>query len=266
MKKLSLLLLLLSVVCVNAQNKMTVEQLKEKTDSIIVEANLLYKYEKAIWTSIDLANANEEVKINFKNYLVYQEGDSMITVILNKDNQCIYDIAYFAEFPYPIRKTLGTRSLSAKEKNLLNVKQKIFDGIVEEKVEIPSFKDFDSGTQLIPFGNEYKFYILSGTVLKNTIPFGNDYLFIADKKGVLKSWKKFHKGLMALKTVESDGQSWTETLHSHKIEPFISATDICTFRLYGSLCGQTSFQVYSPGLGVYFKYKLAENEIEIVDK
>jgi len=58
-----------------------------------------------------------------------------------------------------------------------------------------------------------------------------------------------------------------ELIHSHlRTEPFISATDICTFMLYGKLCGQNSFGVYSPELGKYFRYRLDKNVINIEDK
>ena len=44
-------------------------------------------------------------------------------------------------------------------------------------------------------------------------------------------------------------------------EPFISATDICTFRLYYNQTGSTKFAVYSPALSIYFVYELATNTI-----
>ena len=51
-------------------------------------------------------------------------------------------------------------------------------------------------------------------------------------------------------------------VHSHlKYEPFISATDICTFRLYYNKTGSTKFAVYSTALSMYFIYELATNTI-----
>lgn len=44
-------------------------------------------------------------------------------------------------------------------------------------------------------------------------------------------------------------------------QPFISATDICTFRLYYNKTGSTKFAVYSTALSMYFVYELATNTI-----
>jgi hypothetical protein len=64
-----------------------------------------------------------------------------------------------------------------------------------------------------------------------------------------------------------NGEKVVSAIHSHlKTTPYITATDICTFRLYGELCEMDEFSVYSPALGKYFKYRLKENKIEIEEK
>lgn len=263
MKKITLLLLL-AVTCANAQNKITQEQIKVKIDSILQEGNLLYNHEKAAWISTDKASANKDIRNQIAKSLAYQEGDSIKVIILNKENKCIYDLSYFGDISIPTHESITLRDLTPKEDKLLSIRDKIVKGIVDQKIEIESYQDFGLNLILLPYGTDYKLYIITGANKSQIIPFGNDYLIIADENGMIKSWKKFHSRLIALSTVTPNGDPVISTIHSHlRSEPFISATDICTFKLYGSLCGQNEFKVYSPELGVYFKYKLAENQIEV---
>lgn len=265
MRKITLLLLL-AVTFANAQNKITQEQIKVKVDSILQEGNLLYKHEKAAWLSTDIASANKDIRNQIAKFLAYQEGDSIKVIILNKENKCIYDLSYFGDISTPAHKSITQRDLTPKEDKLLSIKNKIVSGIIDQKIEVESYKDFGLNLVLLPYGTDYKLYIITGANKSQIIPFGNDYLIIADENGIIKSWKKFHSRLIALSTVAPNGEAVISTTHSHlRSEPFISATDICTFKLYGGLCGQKEFEVYSPELGMYFKYKLAENEIEAIN-
>ena len=60
-----------------------------------------------------------------------------------------------------------------------------------------------------------------------------------------------------------NGETVTGITHSHlRAEPFISATDICTFKLYGNMYGLKQFKVYSPELSLYFTYNTDKNTIE----
>ncbi len=81
------------------------------------------------------------------------------------------------------------------------------------------------------------------------------------KKEKIQSWKKFHSGLLPVEVTEQMPMI-AFPIHSHlKKEPFISATDICTFRLYYNQTGSTKFAVYSPALSMYFVYEIATNTI-----
>ncbi len=62
-----------------------------------------------------------------------------------------------------------------------------------------------------------------------------------------------------------DGSELTMVTHSHlKTNPFITATDICTFKLYAPLTKLEEFSVYSPALGTYMKYNYKKDTIEVV--
>jgi hypothetical protein len=250
-----------------AQNGLTELQIKVKTDSILMEGNLLFQYEKTAWTSTDLAMEKNEIKKKFEGYLVYQQKDTIKTIILNKENQCIYELFYINDFSRPTREIIANRELNENEKKLLTIKNKILSQIGEKKYEVGCQDGFSLNVELIPVVSGYKLYILTGTSQSNIIPFGNDYLFLTDQNGEILSMRKFHSRLISTKTKGPNGEQVTETIHSHlRTEPFISATDICTFKLYGSLYEQKEFKVYSPELSTYFIYSLIDNDIKIEKK
>lgn len=118
---------------------------------------------------------------------------------------------------------------------------------------------------IIPFNENYKVYLIPGTAQSGVIPFGNDYLFVSDKKGNIISHKKFHSRLIPTSTVLENGGTVTMSTHSHlATNPFISATDICTFKLYAPFTALEEFSVLSTALGSYIKYNYKKDNIEVV--
>lgn len=140
---------------------------------------------------------------------------------------------------------------------------------MEQNIPVGCPEGYGLNMILMPKDDGYNFYIMTGANKSGIIPFGNDYLFMTDDSGNIQSWKRFHSRLIALDSKGPNGAVAREMIHSHlKAEPFITASDICTFMLYGKLCGQRSFQVLSTDLGKYLRYRLDMNtiEIEIEDK
>lgn len=241
--------------------------MKDKLDSILFEGNLLYRYEKAAWISIDKANEKKSIKKDFFNYLVYHENDTIKTLILNKKSECIYELNFLLLFDDPISDHILTRKLTKKEQTLVSTKTSILNKILEQKIPIGCPEGYGLNMILMPKQDGYKFYIITGANKSQVIPFGNDYLFLTDDSGNIQSWRKFHSRLIPMGAKGPNGEEIRESIHSHlRTEPFISATDICTFMLYGKLCGQNSFGVYSPELGKYFRYRLDRNVINVEDK
>ena len=100
--------------------------------------------------------------------------------------------------------------------------------------------------------NEFKLYILMGTSESGVIPFGNDYLFRTNKKGNITEWKKLYS-----KMISAHAKGFESAVHFHlhlKTTPYITATDICTFRFYGELCGMEEFGVICASTWKNYKY------------
>ena len=242
------------------------DTLRFKLDSIVKEADLLYAYEKVAWNAGDLAMANKSIMKNFGGYIVYHHNDTLIATFLNQDQSESIARYYFlnTELDVPFNTVVEQTPVTKEEQKLQDIKVKIVQQLADDKYDVSFYKDFDPNLEIIKENNLYKLYIIMGTTKPDIIPFGNDYLFIADQKGKIISWKKFHSTIIPTECTSPDGFKVVSAIHSHlKTTPYMTATDICTFRLYGSFHGMEEFRVLSTALNLIFTYNLKENKISV---
>lgn len=261
------ILLLLGTVYLNAFSQE--ENLKFKLDSIIAEADLMFKYEKSVWNSTDLLMADKKLKKNYGGYVVSHSGDSVFVTYLDKNrNESIARYAYIStNFNNPIIASLELSPLSILEKELLDIKIKMINLLSDRKYNVTIPQDFTPNFVLIKEKGVFKLYIIMGTSESGIIPFGNDYLFLADSQGNITNWKKFHSRMIPAQSKGPNGEKVVSSIHSHlKTTPYITATDICTFRLYGEFCDLEEFMVLCTATDKYYKYSLKTNKIEITEK
>ena len=153
--------------------------------------------------------------------------------------------------------------LSVLEKELLDIKVKMINQLSDSKYNVRIPQEFNPNFVLIKEDTIFKLYLIMGTSESGVIPFGNDYLFKANSKGEITFWEKFHSRMIPT-MAEFNGQKVTESSHSHlRTSPYITATDICTFRLYAQYTELEKFSVYSPAIGKTMTYILKTNKIEI---
>lgn len=263
MKKYLLLFLCFwSSVCFSQSVEMSEEELERALDSVLIEGNLLYQYERAAWVCTDLARENEKLRKNFGGYFVYQDQEMMKAIILDAhSDRVIGGFSFLQDFDKPEAVVYDSRKLSEKEINLMNTRDRIFENIVEGEFEILIPDGVVPNFVLLPFENRFKFYIIMGTAEDHVIPFGNDFLFITDSDGKIQEWQQFHSRLVPAFT-EYGGNKVESLTHSHlRTTPLMTATDICTFKLYAPIYGIDEFSVYSPAIGKYMKYSLKTNKI-----
>lgn len=243
-------------------------EINRKLDSIKKEGNLLYSLENASWHSTDLVRENKNVKNSIGQYLTYKAtNDTVKTVFLNKEgNKVIAEYSFVNNAEKPVSEKLNTRNLTIDELSLKKVKEKLVSQLSDPKYEVGVPQGFSLNLIILPFGTKYKTYIITGASETGVIPFGNDYLFITDADGNILENKKFHSRLIPTYTSSKEMGQITSSIHSHlKTNPFISATDICTCKLYSRFTNLESFSVYSPGLKTYFEYNIKEDSLKKVD-
>jgi len=244
------------------------ENLQLKFDSIIAEADLMYKYEKAVWNSTDLLMADKKLKKNYGGYVVRHSVDSIFVTYLDKNQK--ESIARFIYISTNLNKPCLLKMESSPmydtEKDLLEIKAKMLNQLSDSKYSVTFPQSFNPNFVLIKEDTIFKLYLIMGTSESGVIPFGNDYLFKANSKGEITFWEKFHSRMIPVMT-EYDGQKVTESSHSHlRTTPYITATDICTFRLYAQYTSLEKFSVYSPAIGKTMTYILKTNKIEVEEK
>ncbi|NDV79397.1 hypothetical protein D0T57_10480 [Dysgonomonas sp. 511] len=242
--------------------------LEQKLDSILREGELLYKYERAAWSSTDYANSNEFVKKYYSGYFVYQDGKKIKGIIFDENTEdCVAEYVFGKNFDAPEEVIVDRRRLTQEEKKLIKTRTAILQQLSDPKYKLTVPDGFSLNIILIPGDVQYKLYIITGTSRSDVIPFGNDYLFVANENGEIEEWSKFHSRLIPIETVGPNGETVIMPVHSHlKTTPLVTATDICTFRLYAPFHNMQEFMVYSTAMGKYLKYNLKKNKITITDK
>lgn len=266
MKKCFLLLMFLLSNCVIYAQEITYtkEQIQVKLDSIREEANILFRLESASWKTTDLIN---EIGIDYKKlggYTSYISNDSVKTIFVSKEKDMVMaEVVFVEEFEDPVVEKLLPRSLKKNEEELFLVRDRLIDQLMTKDygITIPNGYNFNFIT--IPFGSFYKTYMILGSEDAKIIPFGNDFMFVTDNKGEIISHQRFHMSFIPAQTAFED-KVITRCMHSHvKSSPFISATDICTFKLYAPFSSITSFSVYSSALDMTFVYDLKTDLISV---
>ena len=266
MKLLTTTTFLFLTLIASGQENISDSEIKLKTDSILTEGNLLYKFERAAWVSTDMAMARTDIKNRYGGYLIYQTEDTVKSIVFEKGiNECIYELQFTTDFSNPYKEIVGNRQLTENENKLQLLKLKITDEALSAKYDVTCPEGYSLNMQLIPYNIGYKLYILSGTSQTDLVPLGNDYVFFANTSGEINSWRKFHSHLIYSPT-QYNGKQIVGLMHSHlKTEPYITATDICTFKLYAEFCLLDNFEILSTALSKYFKYDLKEDKIDIRD-
>jgi len=265
MKKLYLLVFLLLPLISYAQ----AENIQVKLDSISKEADLLYNYERAAWASIELIRPMEKLRSEYGGYVVYHSKDTIYASIVDttQRNRLARFSFVTSNMDDPIASDFKTSVLTEKETNLFSIKSRLISQLTNPKYEISIPEGFSANLILLEKGKGYKLYMLMATTESGIIPFGNDYLFYTDSHGTITSWQKFHSKLLPVQSTMSANEVLKSTTHTHlESVPYITATDICTFRLYAPFTELEEFKVLSTALDVFMQYNLKTNTVEVIER
>ena len=139
---LTLIVLLSSWLTVYSQESYTETELKQKCDSIVEEANTLYRYETAAWNFTDMFLPKPELMETIQGILTYQQGDTIKCLVIDNQSQCTYEVSFLNETT-PCSEVTTHRGLSEYEMHLIKVREKIRSAFADEKeYPIYGYKDF----------------------------------------------------------------------------------------------------------------------------
>lgn len=259
--KTTILLCLLTFGWAKGQDFTTLERL----DSIVLEADKIYRFEKVAWSSGDLVRLIPSIKDSLAGNIVYEVGDTLVCGFLNlTQNKVLVQYDYLkSDLSEPISIDQTARPVTMAENKLIIAKNLMVEQAIEQS-KIDFFIPDGNYLNLILFPIEkgYRMYILSGTYKSDIIPFGNDAVLEANKSYQMTKAIQFHSRAINMQT-KINGMKTTQLSHSHGAEnPYIPATDICTFKLYAPLYSMKEFSVYIKS-GKTLTYNLETNQITV---
>ena len=211
-------------------------------DSISKEGERLYLSEMTSWygTDVFLEKFKSETD-NIGGYFSYDAKGNYTCLFFSKGDtpQVLGTISFGSSFE-SIRATIDDtkRNFTSQELEYYSIRKIALEELQKDTSFFQGYKN--TSFNLIPLINatEKKVYFLTGTSRSDIVIIGNDYLLNFDKDNKLVSKKKLHANIITLDTkVEEknkDGSVNMGNVHNHIPETgdFITATDICTFRLY----------------------------------
>lgn len=138
------------------------------------------------------------------------------------------------------------RELTKQEFDLLTIRQ---SALAEYQADTLFKRYKDMSPNFIPLDDEKgkRVYVLTGPQKQGVVVFGNDYLLTYDKDNKLKSKRRLHKNIIPTEYGKKDGKVVIGAMHTHLPETgdIITATDICTLRLYEKYAQWGQYLVFS---------------------
>lgn len=274
MKRISTFLIcLLSFTAVSAQKSLPpLDRLASINDSIVGEAHMLYFSEKINWITTDYFLENHTPE-QICGSLTYFKDSVWVCFFCDKEQQ-----NSISEIRWNIKgKTLqesrsdSIRPLLPEEKQMMERRYRIlgkaFDEYRDSIYSLPS-KYGKLNFDLIPIGdNITRIYILQGIFVEGILPWGNDYSIDVDSNDNIICFRRHHRSFIPVELKKSeDGEDLV--YHTHlEDNPFITATDICNFLMYGrDLYNLKQFMVVSPAFNCNFSYIDSMKTIITLDK
>ncbi|MEO6151370.1 MAG: hypothetical protein ABIN95_12300 [Mucilaginibacter sp.] len=247
MKKLFLLISIFIVAQnVTAQKK----ELRQIADSIKAEGEMLYRSE---WTSGHSSQIFTSIflwkKLLSGGYFSYETKKGMATVFFSKSDDPV--VIATVKFDYGLDSTKYhidsvTRKFTESEKEFYTIRSKAAQVTSNDTL----FKFYqNTSLNLVPIikNGIKKVYIITAQTAPDAVLLGNDYLINFDKQNNIIKKTKLHNNLIPLETGGPDTIKAAAHNHVDGTSPFITATDICAYKLWKPKITWVISFVYSAG-------------------
>ncbi len=210
-------------------------RLGQIADSIKAEGEMLYRSEWASGHSTQIfASRFGGKKLLSGGYFSYESKKGMATVFFSKNEDAV--VIATVKFPdgldsskYSIDTT--TRKFTEIEKEFHAIRSKAAQAILNDTL----FKFYNyTSLNLVPIikNGIKKVYVITAQTSPDEILLGNDYLINFNNDNAITSKKKLHNNLIPLGNGGKEAIKASSHLHLGETSPFITATDICAFKLW----------------------------------
>jgi len=229
-------LLTLITLFILAQN-VTAQKIEMKhiADSIKAEGEMLYHSEWASGHSTQIFTSSfGQKKLLSGGYFSYETKEGMTTVFFSKnENPVVLATVKFDHgldsSQYSIDTT--TRKFTENEEEFYTIRSKAAKAVLNDTL----FKFYQyTSLNLVPIikNGVKKVYVITAQTSPDEVLLGNDYLINFDKGNDIIKKTKLHNNLIPLGTGGQDPIKASSHQHLGETSPFITATDICAFKLW----------------------------------
>jgi hypothetical protein len=226
---LTLIFLAILAQNVSAQKK----ELKHIADSIKAEGEILYRSEWASGNGRQVFAASfGRKKLLSGGYFSYETKKDIINVFYSKGEEPVVVATVKFDLRLDPSKYIidtTTRKFTDVEKELHAIREKAVQIVLSDTL----FKQYqNTSLNLVPVikNGTKKVYVITAQTAPDEVLLGNDYLINFDTDNNIVSKKKLHNNLIPL----GNGSKIEASSHLHlgETSPFITATDICAFKLW----------------------------------
>ena len=234
MKKLfTLITLFILVQNATAQKN----ELKHIADSIKEEGEMLYHSEWASGHSAQIFTSSfTGKKLLSDGYFSYETKTGMTTIFFSKNEDPIVLAAVRFDHGFDSSKysiDTITRKFTEDEKEFYSIRSKAAQAVLNDTL----FKIFPyTSLNLVPIikNGAKRVYIITAQTAPDEVLLGNDYLINLDKNNDIIKKTKLHNNLIPLGTGGKDAIKASSHQHLGETSPYVTATDICAFKLWKS--------------------------------
>ncbi|MGN6639970.1 MAG: hypothetical protein ACTHJ8_13750 [Mucilaginibacter sp.] len=229
-------LLILITLFILAQNAIAQEnRLKRIADSINAEGETLYHSEWASGHGTQIfASRFAGKKLLSGGYFSYESKKGMTTIFFSKnDNPVVIATVKFDDgldsSKYSIDTT--TRKFTEIEKEFYTIRSKAAQAVLNDTL----FKFYqNTSLNLVPIikNGAKKVYVITAQTSPDEVLLGNDYLINFNKDNDIVNKVKLHNNLIPLGNGGKEAIKASAHQHLGETSPFITATDICAFKLW----------------------------------
>ncbi len=232
MKKLFKLIIILIL----AQNATAQKNaMRQITDSINAEGEMLYRSEWASGHSTQIfASSFGEKKLLSGGYFSYETKKGVTTVFFSKkENPVVLATVKFDHGLDSSKYNIDTltRKFTENEKEFYTIRSKAAQAVSSDTL----FKFYQhTSLNLVPIikNGTKRVYVITAQTEPDEVLLGNDYLINIDKDNNIIKKTKLHNNLIPLGTGGQDAIKASSHQHLGETSLFITATDICAFKLW----------------------------------